>query len=124
MFAGTAKALPGGDSSSGVFAGVMHQHDREVQPPLQGAEVGQEPGHFGGVVLVDSVKSYQGGPRAGAGAGGRLAVSKSRERCGSRSSLRTGAVITWMSTAFRSSPRCRAIPSTRWRTTGKASSAR
>ena len=38
----------------------MHQHDREVESPLKGAKVGQQPGHFGRVVLVDSMKSYQG----------------------------------------------------------------
>ena len=57
--AGAAKSLAGGDSPRGVLAGVMHQHHREVQLPLQGAEVGQQPGHFAGVVLVDAVKSHQ-----------------------------------------------------------------
>ena len=30
----------------------MHEHDREVQSPLQGAEVGQQLGYFGGVVFI------------------------------------------------------------------------
>ena len=57
--AGAAQPLAGGHSARGVFAGVMHQHHREVQLPLQRAEVGQQPGHFAGVVLVDAVKPHQ-----------------------------------------------------------------
>jgi hypothetical protein len=37
----------------------MHQHHREVQLPLQRAEVGQQPGHFAGMVLVNRVKPHQ-----------------------------------------------------------------
>ena len=44
---GAAESLTGGDSAGGVLARVMHQHDREVQPPLQQAEVGQQFGCFG-----------------------------------------------------------------------------
>ena len=56
---GTAEPLTGGDSAGGVLARVMHQHDREVQLPLQRAKVGQQPGHFAGVVLVDAVQPHQ-----------------------------------------------------------------
>jgi hypothetical protein len=38
---------------------VMDQDHREVQLSLEQAEVGQQPGHFAGVVLVDAVQSHQ-----------------------------------------------------------------
>lgn len=57
---GAAQSLTGGDSRRGVFSAVMHQHDGEVELALKGAEVGQEPGHFAGVVLIDCVESHQG----------------------------------------------------------------
>ena len=110
--AGTSESLTGGDSPRGVFPRVMHQHDREVEPPLKGAKVGQQPGHFGRVVLVDSMKSYQGIEKQEPGPDplGRLEEPR--------------AVITWISTPARSRRRCRAIPSMRSRTTGIASSAK
>jgi len=58
--AGAAEPLAGGDSAGRVLSRVMHQRDREVEPPLKGAEVGQQAGHFAGVVFVDSVQSHQG----------------------------------------------------------------
>ena len=57
--AGTAESLTGGHTRRGVFSGVMHEHHRQVQFPLQGAKVGQEPGHFAGMVLVDAVQPDQ-----------------------------------------------------------------
>ena len=57
--AGAAKPLAGGGTSSGVLAGVMHQHHRDVELPLQRAKVGQQRGHFAGIVLVDGVQSHQ-----------------------------------------------------------------
>jgi len=83
----------------------------------------QQPGHFAGVVLVDAVKSHQWieqqesrpqpfgrfqEPRAV-----RIAVQPQR---GGRDHVNFDPA--------RSSPRWRAIPATRSRTTGKASSAR
>ena len=58
--AGAAESLASGDSPGSVFSRVMHQHNREVELPLKQAKVGQQPGHFGGVVLVQSMQSHQG----------------------------------------------------------------
>ncbi len=57
---GTAEPLTGGRSPGSVFPRVMHQDDREVKPPLKGTKIGQQPGHFAGVIFVDSMKSHQG----------------------------------------------------------------
>ncbi len=38
----------------------MHEHHRQVEFPLKRTNVGQQPGHFAGVVLVDAVQPHQG----------------------------------------------------------------
>ena len=55
----TAQPLTGGHSAGGVLARVMHQDHREVQLPLQQAEVGQQFGHFPGVVFIHAMQPDQ-----------------------------------------------------------------
>ena len=55
----TPQALSGGHSSGGVLARVMHQDHREIQLPLQQTEVGQQLGHFPGVVFIHAVQPDQ-----------------------------------------------------------------
>jgi hypothetical protein len=56
---GTTEPLTGSESPGSILSGVMHQHDREVEPPLKRTKVGQQPGYFRSVVLVDPVQSHQ-----------------------------------------------------------------
>lgn len=67
--AGTTQSQSGSASTAGILARVMHQHDRQIELALQGAKVGQQPGHFTGMVLVDAmqpdqrIEQQQAGPK-------------------------------------------------------------
>jgi len=64
----------------GALSQVMHQFDREVQPPPERTKVGQQSGHFGGVVLINALESPPTNPAAAGGVG--AAWLSPRAMCG------------------------------------------
>src|SRR5208283_3417183 len=55
-FAGTAQGLSGA-AALGVFAGVMNQHDRQLELALQFPQIREQPGDLGGVVLIEPMQA-------------------------------------------------------------------
>ncbi len=53
----STETLAGVQACGHRLAGVMHEHDGEVEASLQIAYAGQPLRHLGGVVLVDRVQS-------------------------------------------------------------------
>ena len=58
-FAGAAQGLAG-TAGVGVLAGVMNQEDGQLELALEFAQVGEQRGDLGGVVLIDPVQADQG----------------------------------------------------------------
>ncbi len=55
-FAGTAQGLSGA-AGLGVFAGVMNQHDGQLELALEFPQIREQPGDLGGVVFIDPVQA-------------------------------------------------------------------